>query len=79
MCILHSPLGWSYLKWLYKQPLHRMCLIGDSIPIVNRLTPLTIRCQLSNVRITVSALKGHNIILETLRMLNCWCLSLVVD
>jgi len=56
-----------------------MCLIGDSIPIVNRLTLLTMLCQLSNVRITVSGLKGHKIILEALRLLNCWCLSLVVD
>ena len=36
----------------FKQTLHRMCLIGDSIPIVNRLALLTMRCQLSNVRIT---------------------------
>jgi len=35
-----------------------MCLIGDSIPIVNRLALFTMRCQLSNVRITVSGLKG---------------------
>ena len=39
-----------------------MCLIGDSIPIVNRLALLTMRCQLWNVRITVSGLKGHNVV-----------------
>jgi len=46
-----------------------MCLIGDSSPIVNRLTLLTMRCQLSNMRITVSGLKGHNIILEAVKQL----------
>jgi len=52
------------LNWQYKQTLHRMGLIGDWIPIVNRLALLTMQCQLSNVQITVSGFMGHNIFLE---------------
>ena len=54
-----------------------MCLIGDSIPIVNRLALLTMRCQLSNVRITCEML--FNIHVNVIKLLNCSCVSLVVD
>jgi len=57
------------LNWEYRQTLHHMCLIGDSIPIGNRLALLTMRCQLSNVWITVSGLKGHKIYLEALHLM----------
>jgi len=69
------------LHWQYKQTRHRMCLIDDWIRIVNRLALLTMQCQLSNVRITVSGLMGHNIFLEALHLMlfsvfwevaNCW-------
>jgi len=69
------------LNWQYKQTLHRMCLIGNSIRIVNGLALLTMRCQVSNMRITVSGFMGHNIFLGALRLMlfsvfwegaNCW-------
>ena len=72
------------LNWQLKQTLHRMCLIGDSIPIVNRLALLTMRCQLSNVRITVSGSSSRqrqeeNLPENVIKLLNCSCVSPVVD
>jgi len=83
------------LNWQFKQTLHRMCLIGDSIPIVHRLALLTMRCQLSNVRITfvillrivfchykkriISMKCLFNINVNVIKQLNCSCVSPVVD